>query len=126
MLGRVFPNCTARGAGERQQLVGPQLDDSAGISGLLVRRPIERGYLVNPDLQSDIWAHVLRSKLRVRAGDCGLVLAEPLLNLPNIQEATHQVPGRMGCDCCQPARYHPQHAADCALAISCTAHADDF
>ena len=47
---RVFPNCTARPGGGKQ-LVGPQLLEAANVLGLTVRRPIERGYLTNPDLQ---------------------------------------------------------------------------
>ena len=31
--------------------MGPQLLEAANVSGLTVRRPIERGYLTNPDLQ---------------------------------------------------------------------------
>ncbi len=50
LAGRVFPNCTARPGGGKQ-LVGPQLLEAANVSGLTVRRPIERGYLTNPDLQ---------------------------------------------------------------------------
>ena len=56
-----------------------------------MRRPIERGYLVNVDLQAEIWSSALRTLLRVKAADCGLVLTEPLLNLPNIQDSTDQV-----------------------------------
>ena len=77
--------------GERHQLLGPALDERASISGLTVRRPVERGYLVNTELQSDIWSAALRTLLHVKALDCNLVLTEPLLNLPNIQDATDQV-----------------------------------
>lgn len=56
-----------------------------------VRRPIERGYLVNVDAQRDIWAHSLADTLRCGAGDSALLLTEPVLNLPSIQEAVDQV-----------------------------------
>lgn len=59
-----------------------------------MRRPIERGYLVNMDLQAEIWSSALRTLLRVKAPDCGLLLTEPLLNLPNIQDSTDQVSAR--------------------------------
>ena len=87
----MFPNCSARAVGERQQLLGPALGERASISGLSVRRPVERGYLVNTDLQSDIWSAALRTLLHKKATDCGLLLTEPLLNLPNIRDSTDQV-----------------------------------
>ena len=52
----MFPNCTARPGGGKQ-LVGPQLLEAANVSGLTVRRPIERGYLTNPDLQVRLGTH---------------------------------------------------------------------
>lgn len=87
----MFPNCAARAVGERQQLLGPALDKCANISGMTVRRPVERGYLVNTDLQSDIWSAALRTLLHVKPAECGLLLTEPLLNLPNVQDSTDQV-----------------------------------
>jgi Actin len=56
-----------------------------------VRRPIDRGYLVNTDLQRDIWAHSLADSLRCGPSDTSLLLTEPVFNLPSIQEATDQV-----------------------------------
>lgn len=56
-----------------------------------VRRPIDRGYLVNTDLQRDIWAHSLADSLHCGPSDTALLLTEPVFNLPSIQEATDQV-----------------------------------
>jgi actin-related protein 6 len=73
-----------------------------------VRRPIDRGYLVNTDLQRDIWAHSLADSLRCGPSDTALLLTEPVFNLPSIQEATDQVLAALCCGhwqwCdCQPA-----------------------
>ena len=59
----MFPNCTARPGGGKQ-LVGPQLTEAANVSGLTVRRPIERGYLTNADLQvrTRCWCTAVRRK----------------------------------------------------------------
>lgn len=56
-----------------------------------VRRPVERGYLVNIDAQRDIWAHSLSDTLRCGPSDTALLLTEPVLNLPSIQESVDQV-----------------------------------
>ena len=61
------------------------------MSALAIRRPIDRGYLVNPDMQRNVWAHSLSHVLRTSAAGASLLLTEPVLNLPNIQEATDQV-----------------------------------
>ena len=58
-----------------------------------------KGYLVNWDLERDIWARGLRS-LSAAAGaggadlassSAGLVLTEPLFNFPAVQAATEEV-----------------------------------
>ena len=56
-----------------------------------VRRPVERGYLVNSDLQRDIWANLLAEPLHCGPSDTSLLLTEPLFNLPSIQESVDQV-----------------------------------
>jgi actin-related protein 6 len=53
---------------------------------------VERGYLVNSDLQRDIWAHLLADSLHCGPSDTSLLLTEPVFNLPSIQESTDQVP----------------------------------
>ncbi len=81
----------AKAKGERGPLVGAAVLRAPDLSALTVRRPIERGYLVNADVQRDIWSHTLGDSLRARPGDASLLLTEPVLNLASIQEATDQV-----------------------------------
>lgn len=88
---RVFPNCTARAKGERHTHVGDAILDLKDILGLTLRRPLDRGYLVNFELQREIWARALRQVLGVSPRDCGLLLTEPIFNLPAIRAETEQV-----------------------------------
>ena len=90
-LRRVFPNCLAKAKGERVPLVGAAVLRAADLSSLTTRRPVERGYLVNVEAQCDIWAHSLSDTLHTGPADTSLLLTEPPLNLPSIQEATDQV-----------------------------------
>lgn len=81
----------AKARGERAPLVGAAVLGAPDLSALTVRRPIERGYLVNADVQRDIWTYSLTDTLCAGPADSALLLTEPVLNLPSIQEATDQV-----------------------------------
>lgn len=88
---KVFPNCTAKPKGDRQTLVGDQLLEARDISCLNIRRPFDRGYLVNWDLEREIWARAFRQVLRVDPSEAGLLMTEPLFNFPQIQQTTEEV-----------------------------------
>lgn len=52
----VFPNAVAKVKGERATLVGPEISDAVDMSALTLRRPVDRGYVVDWALQKEIWA----------------------------------------------------------------------
>lgn len=74
-----------------QFYVGDQLLDARDVSQLTMRRPFDRGYLVNWELQSEILGRALRALLRANPSECGLVMTEPLFNFPQIEGTTEQV-----------------------------------
>uniref|UniRef100_A0A7S0UQK4 Uncharacterized protein n=1 Tax=Polytomella parva TaxID=51329 RepID=A0A7S0UQK4_9CHLO len=92
---RTFPNCLAKPKGERQAAAGDALNALQEISQLSVKRPFDRGYLVNWELERDIWSRCLRTESlqssQIQIQDCGLALTEPFFNFPQIQAATEQV-----------------------------------
>lgn len=61
------------------------------LTSASVRRPIDRGYLINPDLQRDIWSHLFTSILRINPSQSSLLLTQPLFTLPSIQHSLHQL-----------------------------------
>eukprot|EP00877_Chromochloris_zofingiensis_P007352 jgi/Chrzof1/2870/Cz12g02080.t1 len=87
----VFPNCTAKPKGDRQVYVGDMMLNCKDIMSMTVRRPFDRGFLVNWGLERDIWAHALKASLRVDCSETGLVMTEPVFNFPQIQAATEEV-----------------------------------
>ncbi|KAK2991915.1 hypothetical protein RJ640_006092 [Escallonia rubra] len=88
----VVPNCLARPAASKKFLMAEQLlSATADLTSATLRRPFDRGYLVNPDLQSSLWSHLFSSLLRVTPSTSSLLLTEPLFNLPSIQRSTDEI-----------------------------------
>lgn len=90
----VVPNCVARQASSssKKYLIADQLlSPSVDITSMSIRRPFDRGYLINVDLQREIWDRVLRGVLHCDPTSSSLLLVEPLFNLPAIQRSTDEV-----------------------------------
>ncbi|XP_062149239.1 actin-related protein 6 [Alnus glutinosa] len=91
----VLPNCLLRPVSSKKWLVPPSTssshDDSFDFTSAAVRRPLDRGYLINPDLQREIWAHLFSSLLHVNPSQSSLLLTEPLFALPSVQRATDEL-----------------------------------
>uniref|UniRef100_A0A2P2MVX8 Uncharacterized protein MANES_06G056200 n=1 Tax=Rhizophora mucronata TaxID=61149 RepID=A0A2P2MVX8_RHIMU len=88
----VVPNCLYRPLSSKKFLhPSPTSASTDDLTSAAVRRPIDRGYLINPDLQRDIWSHLFSSLLRISASNSSLLLTEPLFALPSIQRATDEL-----------------------------------
>ncbi|KAF5839191.1 actin family [Dunaliella salina] len=106
-IGLVFPNCVAKPKGERASYVGDMLLECKEISQLNLRRPFDRGYLINWDLEREIWSRAFKAVLGMSLGgkggssssrgpapaNCGLIITEPMFNsdFPQLQAATERV-----------------------------------
>lgn len=53
---------------------------------------------MNEEVERAVWARAFKAVLPrgARAAECGLLLTEPLLNLPVLQESTAQACARLG------------------------------
>eukprot|EP00210_Caulerpa_lentillifera_P004353 g4151.t1 len=82
----ICPNLTfkSKGEGGRYQ-TGDVLNTTSEILSLTLRRPIDKGYLVNMELQREIWSRVFKTHLKIDPKDCDLILTEPLMNLDSIR-----------------------------------------
>ena len=103
----VVPNCIAKPKGEKRSYVCDEIHGIKDVSSLNLRRPIDRGYVVNWDLQKDIWHHVFSKLLKVDPKKCHLVLTEAPFNLPAVataqDEAVFKHFGFKSCVTCAPA-----------------------
>jgi actin-related protein 6 len=82
---RILPNYSAKGKSDRKAYVGDELDNCIEIASLTYRRPVERGYVVNWELQGELWDRALGpAVLNVRsAAEHSLTLTEaPFAPLP--------------------------------------------
>lgn len=68
----IIPNCLARGR-DKRVWVGGQLDKCKDFGEMAFRRPVEKGYLVNWEVEKEIWENTffdkgakLKVQLRVR------------------------------------------------------------
>nr|XP_043623750.1 actin-related protein 6 isoform X2 [Erigeron canadensis] len=87
----IVPNCTARPLSSKKPLIADQLlSPTVDLTSAVIRRPFDRGYLINPDLQSSIWSHIFNT-LRITPSTSSLLLTEPLFNLASISRATDEI-----------------------------------
>ena len=61
----LVPNCVCKPHGVKAIIVGLDTLNIPDINVLVIRRPIDRGYLTNSQLQKDIWAHCIHEVLKV-------------------------------------------------------------
>ncbi|CAI5463770.1 unnamed protein product [Closterium sp. Yama58-4] len=62
---KVIPNFVAKAKGLKRPFVADLVDTCPDIKGLGVLRPVDRGYVVNWDLQQTIWDRAFSGILKV-------------------------------------------------------------
>ncbi|KAI3446735.1 hypothetical protein Pfo_003400 [Paulownia fortunei] len=88
----VVPNCTARPSSSKKWLLADQLLSPAeDLTTATIRRPFDRGHLINPDLQSSLWAHLFTNLLKIHPPNSSLLLTQPLFTLPSIQRSIDEI-----------------------------------
>ncbi|PWA73379.1 Actin-related protein [Artemisia annua] len=86
-----LPNCTAKPPSSKKPLLPAQLlSPTLDLTSATVRRPFDRGHLINPDLQTTIWAHIF-DHLHINPIHSSLLLTEPLFTLPSLSRAVDEV-----------------------------------
>ncbi|CAN4096717.1 unnamed protein product [Withania somnifera] len=88
----IVPNCMGRPLSSKKWLMADQLlSPDVDLTSATVRRPFDRGYLINPDLQSSLWSHIFSNLLKITPSQSSLLLTEPLFNLPSIQRSLDEI-----------------------------------
>ncbi|KAJ6759000.1 ACTIN-RELATED PROTEIN 6 [Salix koriyanagi] len=86
----IIPNCLYRPLSSKKFL-HPTPTTEEDLTSAAVRRPIDRGYLINQDLQRDIWNHLFSNLLHINPSNSSLLLTEPLFSPPSIERATDEL-----------------------------------
>ncbi|CAM0901773.1 unnamed protein product [Alopecurus aequalis] len=90
----VVPNCIAKspGTSAKKWLAADQLQaQDVDVTGMTLKRPIDRGYLINTEVQREVWERVLRTLLQVDPTNSSLLLVEPQFNPPGLQHAIDEL-----------------------------------
>jgi actin-related protein 6 len=84
---RVIPNCIARDR-HRKTYVASELEKCKDFGEIAIRRPVEKGFIVNWEAQKEIWDREFfdeKAPLQCDPSDTRLVLAEQPNSLPALQ-----------------------------------------
>ena len=76
----VCPNLSFKAKGETRMTTGDALLTRDDILSLTIRRPYDKGYLVNSELQRELWTKLFKAHLDIPPMHCGLILTQPLFN----------------------------------------------
>lgn len=84
---RIVPNAVFKSKSERRRIfVGSELEECKDLSGLFYIPPFQKGYLVNWDVQRQVWDHAFGAGvMNVDCNRTRLLLTEPLFNFPSIR-----------------------------------------
>jgi len=90
---RVIPNCISKAKNERRKVFyGDQLSECKDFSGLFYVLPFQKGYLVNWDVQRQLFDYMFsKENLKVDATETNLVYTEPIFNFTSIKECLDEI-----------------------------------
>ncbi|KAK6735773.1 hypothetical protein RB195_018797 [Necator americanus] len=86
---RVIPNCIAKTKADRKrEFVADEQSECIDKTGLFYVLPFERGYLVNPDVEEQIWERVFES---YSTKDSRIVLSDPNYLIPATEDVSVEI-----------------------------------
>ena len=72
--------------------MGDQIDDFVDFSSILYRRPFDKGYMINPSLEEEIWERIFgKHVLDIQCAESTLLLSEAPLNFQQMQRASDEM-----------------------------------
>ncbi|KAJ8032214.1 Actin-related protein 6 [Holothuria leucospilota] len=90
---KLIQNCIAKAKSERRkQFIGNQYEDCRDLSGLYYLLPFQKGYLVNWDVQRQVWEHIFgKEVMNLEPPETSIIITEPYFNFGSIQDAMNEV-----------------------------------
>ena len=88
----IVPNAAFRPKTERRLYVADQIDEFVDFASIMYRRPFDKGYCVNAELERQIWDRIFgKHVLDLKTRDCSLIVSEPPLNFPSLQRQMDEI-----------------------------------
>uniref|UniRef100_A0A2K5QDF7 Actin related protein 6 n=1 Tax=Cebus imitator TaxID=2715852 RepID=A0A2K5QDF7_CEBIM len=89
----VIPNCQFRSKTVRlKTFTANQIDEIKDPSGLFYILPFQKGYLVNWDVQRQVWDYLFGKEMyQVDFLDTNIIITEPYFNFTSIQESMNEI-----------------------------------
>nr|KAF6493390.1 actin related protein 6 [Rousettus aegyptiacus] len=89
----VIPNCQFRSKTARlKTFTANQIDEIKDPSGLFYILPFQKGYLVNWDVQRQVWDYLFGKEMyQVDFLDTNVIITEPYFNFTSIQESMNEI-----------------------------------
>lgn len=90
---KLISNCIFKAKSERRKLfIGDQLEECKDYSGLFYVLPFQKGFLVNWDVEKQIWDYMFgKEVMKVDFPETTLLLTEPHFNFTSIKDATDEI-----------------------------------
>ncbi|XP_065676699.1 actin-related protein 6-like [Hydra vulgaris] len=90
---RIIPNYISKAKNERRKIFfGDQLYECKDFSGLFYVLPFQKGYLVNWDVQRQLFDYMFNKDfLKVEVSDSNLIITEPQFNFTSIKECLEEI-----------------------------------
>lgn len=90
---QMIPNCKMKVKSERQrQYIGDQIDNCKDCSGLYYILAHQRGFIINWDIEREIWEYILTRKFNgIVPKETDLIMTEPYFNFKTIQNNIDEV-----------------------------------
>lgn len=90
---RIVSNCVSKAKNERRKVYfGDQLNECKDFSGLFYVLPFQKGYLVNWDVQRQLFDYMFsKESLKVDSNEVNLVITEPIFNFTSIKECLDEI-----------------------------------
>uniref|UniRef100_A0A1B6G3R9 Actin-related protein 6 n=1 Tax=Cuerna arida TaxID=1464854 RepID=A0A1B6G3R9_9HEMI len=90
---RIIPNCIMKAKSERRRpFIGDQVEECRDASGLFYLLPFQKGFLVNWDVQKNVWDYIFSKDCCYgNFSETPLIVTEPYFNFPSVQEAMSEI-----------------------------------
>ena len=76
----------------RRSFISNQVEECKDLSSLFYLLPFQKGYLVNWDIQRQIWDYIFGDNLmNIKPSDFDLIFTEPLFNFTSIQDTLNEI-----------------------------------